>query len=216
MRLCALSADAGAPSEDLLREQLAFHDDLKRAEFTLATLDGAAELKLRARDLAATNARLAKEKGYENAPRHAGAASIAVAPLPVGENGLPIYWGMHGGLPPGPLPLISLLEMDGTFARGATELLLLGAVALLLLSYLRGGLTMFSVLWPELLMAVALLDVYSAGPSLVGIALMGVGAGLRTAWIMLVVRRMRVARAARTAALSQGGAAPSQTPALPQ
>lgn len=216
MRVCALSADAGASTEDLLREQQVFHDDLKQAESKLSVLDGAAELKLRARDLAAANTRLAREKGYENAAQRAAGPSTAVVPLPVGESGLPIIWGMHGVPPPAPLPLTSILELDEIFAYGATQLLLLGAVALLLLSYLRHGLAMFSALWPELLMAVALFGAYRAGPGPVEIALMGAGVGLRAVWIVLAVRRVLAARSARAAEPSLDGAAPSQTPPSPQ
>ena len=103
---------------------------------------------------------------------------------------MPICWSANGALPPGPLPLISNIEEEWGFRQSATKLLLLTAVALLLVSFLRGGIDVFRALWPEALAAVAVAGITLGGLSPLGLGLLAAGVGLRTLWLMIMLRQV--------------------------
>jgi hypothetical protein len=213
MRLCSLWVGAGATRGDLQREQQAFHDDLKQAGATLALLDGTGDLKQRLKLLAEENSQRAKRGGYEADARQPAWTAAADAFFSPSENGLPILWGMNGSPPPGPLPLVSMLDLEEVFMRSALELLVLTTIALLLFSCLRHGLAVFRTLWPEMLVSAAVVGFLLDGLSPVGAALLGIGVGLRIVWFVAAMRPRLSGWFARAGASPNfDGAAPSPPP----
>jgi hypothetical protein len=216
MRLCSLWVGAGATRGDLQHEQQAFHDDLKQADATLALLHGMGDLKQRLKGLAEENSQRAKRGGYETDARQPGWTAAAEAFFSPWENGLPIPWGINGSPPPGPLSLVSMLDLEEVFVRSAMELLVLTTVALLLFSCMRHGLAVFRTLWPEMLVSAAVVGFFLGGLSPVGAALLGIGVALRIVWLVEAFRPRLLGGFARAGVSpNHDGAAPLSPPASP-
>jgi hypothetical protein len=213
MLLCKRCADARVPGERLLPLQQLFHGLLAEAELSMARLAPSsepgrlAELRRRAKDLATENARLAREAGYPVAPGDPPQRSALGPSLSTNENGLPIC--IAAGSRP---QVISTPASPEVLARTATEILLLAAVTLLLLSYLRRVFTLFEVLWPEWLLLLALLGISIAGWSLMGGVLVAVAIALRITWTIIVAQRVLPAWFAANRTQSHGDNGPLGLP----
>jgi hypothetical protein len=191
MQLCQRSASAHAPSEQLAFLQQRFRQCIDGLTGRIAGLrqvgdmTRVSELDRRAKDLVAENTRLAEEGRYKTASDGRGFGLAIGQPLDARERGLPVCW-----LSTGTMPQIALHASEDTLARSATELVLLIAVALMLLTYLRHVFVLFEVFWPELLLLLGGIGIWLAGWSLVGVLLLAVPIGVRTAWAVIVARRL--------------------------
>jgi hypothetical protein len=213
MQLCALWAAAGATAE-AQREQETFFQLLEQARTSLAAQEQAGEAdaaqgKERADRLEQQNAELARKGGYTLPMRRIGISSALMAGSPSWAAGVPLVWPEGSNV-----RLVSLRDLDYGDLRSATEFVLLGMIALLLLSYLPRGLDLLRVMWPEAILAMALAGIGLGGVSLVGITLCGVAVVLRAIWIVLMLRRKLPTWFARGAP-STNKASPSNPSAPP-
>jgi hypothetical protein len=219
MRLCALSAEFGAPPASVARAQQEFRGLLFEASARLASLrrtdqtQVAAPLDRQAEGLRRENLELARQVGYLDAARQARVAFPAPPSLAPGENGLPVRWAGDASTPV--LPLVSVLDEGESLPRSATELVLLAAVALWLLTYLRHGLALLAALWPETLLGLTLVAISLGGPSPIGIGLAGVAIALRALWLVQLLRRALPARLARDDSDAGSSGRPVTSPPVP-
>jgi hypothetical protein len=192
MRLCALWAAARPSTEVLAQAQQVFRGFIEHAGVQIAQLNrdeelgSAANLAQRRLQLVDENSRLAKAGGYASATRQTRIAPRTPALLPCSGNGMPLWLSPRNAQS----ALVSMQELEEASARAGVQLLLLTAIALLLLSYLRRGLVLLGALWPEMLLALALFGIYLGGASLVGIGLVVFAVALRALWLGLYLRRV--------------------------
>jgi hypothetical protein len=191
MHLCQLWADFRPPDAELRRVQQAFHRDIEEARARIEFLQhtgrvaNTASLLSRARALTEENERLA-EQGHFQTKTPAPWASAPPRPgLLMPGNGLPLVWPWTGTL-----PLALAAEQEELIAAATTELLLLGLIVLLLISFIGRGAVLMRTLWPETLLAIALLGFWLDGLTLVGVALLLLAGVLRGLWVIALVQRV--------------------------
>jgi hypothetical protein len=191
LRLCALWAETSGAASGLVREQQMLQVDLEQVRARAAAIAragdsaSAAELRRKADQVENENTRLAKKGGYTAPPRPPGIAASQAFPLSIATTGLPVVWR-----PDSPPALISELDVDRAFARTATEAVLLAVLGLLVISLLRRGISFLQTIWPETLVALALVGFSLAGPSILGGILLTAGVGLRLLALGLAIRRV--------------------------
>lgn len=202
--------------------QRRFVANLRRLEASadaLAAVDGPdpAPLRDRAERLRHDNEEAARRLGYEPVRRAAATAmlldtagSVAFAPL---RPGATYAWSDEATETTGALPVRGLLDGELAERRTVSELLLLSAISLLLLSALRSGLALARLLWPEALAGLALAGALTWGPSVPAALLLAIAAAGRLLWIARRTRRRT--RPARSTGVALPEAASDATPPMP-
>jgi hypothetical protein len=190
MRLCQLWAEQQALAADLEQLQGRFQRDLAQARELIALLQRThptvktAELSTRAQQLQDANQRLAEQGRYVTKAGVPWMNSSQSVGLPALENGVPLSLRSATTL-----PLLARIDEQHAWAGSATGLLLLILVLLLLLSYARRGVVLLSALWPEALIACAIIGIALDGWTPVAVGLLVAGAGLRLTWLIAIARR---------------------------
>jgi hypothetical protein len=189
------------PEKQILAAQRQFHDWLRRADYE-AGVEGKRKnkpehtqaLRDAIKDLRAQNQRLARGQ-YEHlasekqaSPAEAASHDDGRPALRLPERGLPLVYSV-GQAVREPL-LRATSTSDVRFSVVASQLLLVGFVALLILSTMPRLLRKIPLFWPEQLMGLALVGTLMLGPSLVGLGLFLAGLAGRLAWIMLGLVRL--------------------------
>lgn len=225
LRESAWLAAPGAAGADtaggtpLLAAQRHFRVCLRRLEASADALAAMADgpdpapLRDKAVKLRRENATTAERLKYEPTRRAAAGASlldvIEVSPLSPLRPGAIYAWSDEATEAAGALPVRSLLDDEQTERRTYSELLLLAALSLLLLSALRSGLALARLLWPEVLAGLTLAGALAWGPSLPAALLLAVAAAGRLLWIARRARRRpRSARSTSLAPAAPDGARP--------
>jgi hypothetical protein len=141
----------------------------------------------RQKDLRRQNAELAKERRYDVPSGPAKAKSSQVAALARTQSdplGTPIL------LPPAAssLTLQSLADRWYSEQHTRSELVLLGAVALVLLSLFRQSFSLAGRVAPEIVAAAAMVAMLLFGVSFLGVTAIGLAIFVRFAWILAALR----------------------------
>ena len=112
------------------------------------------------------------------APEKMHAAFLAPA------EGRAIEWWLPDQFPFPNIAAVAQAELDRQTSQRLEELLLLGALALFLISLLPGPFVAAGRLWPEALLLAGVAGSLTWGLSLIGLALMTLGALVRIVWIL--------------------------------
>lgn len=144
------------------------------------------------------NEALLQDKGLDNvraqADKHTTDMGVSATPLAgVPEQGRPVFWRLPRAQRFLGVALEDQSERRRGQARHWSEMLVLAAVALLVLSYMPRSLGYLAYLWPETCILLALAGMFAWGVSLPGVLAAALGIGGRLRWAIEILRRVLVA-----------------------